>query len=92
MILAFSSYSKLIYDVTTGHMTLRFEIIWRKTANWQERYRQFWSGIIHKCAESSDITACIWLQLCKNIQEYTEDTIGMSKVGYLLIMSHIWCF
>ena len=25
------------YDVTTGHMTLRFEIFWRETANWQRR-------------------------------------------------------
>ena len=34
MILAYSSYSELVDDVTTGHMTLRFEIFWRETANW----------------------------------------------------------
>ena len=64
MILAYSSYSKLVYDVTTGHMTLRFEIVWRETANWQEGNRQVWSGNIHNCAESSGITACMWIQLC----------------------------
>ena len=26
MILAYLSYSKLVYDVTTGHMTLKFEV------------------------------------------------------------------
>ena len=31
MVLAYSSYSKLVYDVTTGHMTLIFEIFWRET-------------------------------------------------------------
>ena len=62
MILAYSSYSKLVYDVTTGHMTLRFEIFWRKTANWQEGNWQVWSGNIHNCAEPSDITT--WIQLC----------------------------
>ena len=25
----------------------------------------------------------------KDIQEYTGDTIGTSKVGYLLVMNHI---
>ena len=64
MILAYSSYSKLVYDVTSGHMTLRFEIFWRETAIWQEGNRQVWSGNIHNCAESSDITTCMWIQLC----------------------------
>ena len=45
MILAYSCYSKLVYDVTTGHMTLRFELFWRETADWQEGNRQVWSGI-----------------------------------------------
>ena len=27
------------YNVTTGHMTLRFEIFWRETTNWQEENR-----------------------------------------------------
>ena len=52
------------YDVTTGHMTLRFEIFWRETANWQEENRQDWSGKTHNCAESSGITACMWIQVC----------------------------
>ena len=67
MILAlYPSYFKLVYDdiVTTGHMTLRFEIFWRETANWQEENRQDYSGNIHKCAKSSDITTCKWIQLC----------------------------
>ena len=57
MILAYSTYSKFVYDVTTGHMTLRFEIFWRKTDNWPE-------GNIHNCLESSDITTCMWIQVC----------------------------
>ena len=62
-ILAFSSYSKLVYDVTTGHghMTLRFEIFWRETANWQEVNRQVLLGNIYNYAESSDITTCMWI-------------------------------
>ena len=64
MILAHSSYSKLVYDITTGHMTLRFEIFWRETANWQEGNRQVWSRNIHNCEGSSDITTCMWIQLC----------------------------
>ena len=44
------------YDVTTGHMTLRFEIFWRETT-WQEENRQVWSGRIHNCEEFSSITA-----------------------------------
>ena len=64
MILAYSSYSKLVYEATTGHMTLRFEICWREIANWQEGNRQVWSGNMHNCAESSDITTCMLIQVC----------------------------
>ena len=45
-------------------MTLRFEIFWRETANWQEINRQVLSGNIHNCAESSDITTCMWIEVC----------------------------
>ena len=31
------SSSKLVYDVTDYPITLRFEVFWRKTANWQVR-------------------------------------------------------
>ena len=48
------------YDVTTGHMTLRFEIFWKEIANWQEKNRQFWSRKIHNCAESTGIIVCLW--------------------------------
>ena len=58
-VLAYSSYSKLVYDVTTGHLTSRFEIFWRETANWQDGNRN-----IHNCAESSGITACMWVKIC----------------------------
>ena len=58
-ILAYSSYSKLVSSVTTGHMTLRFEIFWRETANRQEVNRQVMSGNIDNYAESSDIKACM---------------------------------
>ena len=50
------------YDVTTDHMTLRFEIFWRETANWQ-RGKQA-SLVREYCAESSGITACMWIQVC----------------------------
>ena len=36
MVLAYSRYLKLVYDVTSDHMTMKFEIVWRKTAKWQE--------------------------------------------------------
>ena len=35
MILAYSSYSNLAYDVTTGHMILRFEVFFRETGKRQ---------------------------------------------------------
>ena len=34
-----------------------------ETVNWQEGNGQVWSGHIHNCAESSDIT-CMWIQVC----------------------------
>ena len=43
-------------------MTLRFEIFWRETANWQEENRQVWSGNIHNYADSSDITTCMCIE------------------------------
>ena len=50
------------------------------------------AGKIHNCAESSGITACLWIQVCiGHSGVYIEDTMGMSKVGYLLVISHIWC-
>ena len=52
MILAYPSYSKLVYDVTTGHMTLRFEMVRRETANWQEGNMQVWSGIIYTIVQN----------------------------------------
>ena len=63
MILAYSSYSKLVSDVTTVHTALRFEIFWRKTANWQEGNRQVWSGNRDNYTESSDITTCMWIHI-----------------------------
>ena len=42
--------------------TLKFEIFWR--ANWHVGNRQVWSEKRHNCAESSDITRCMWIQLC----------------------------
>ena len=58
MALAYLSYSMLVYDVNTDHMTL-FEIFWRKTANWQEgnwqvykrKYRHL-SRLYQVCIES----------------------------------------
>ena len=86
MILAYSSNSKLVYDVTTGCMTLRFEIFWRETANWQEGKRQVWSGNRHNCAESSDITRCMWIQVCMGHSEvyrgHYRDVKGMLFVSY----------
>ena len=64
MFLAYSSYSKLVYDVTTDHMTLRFEIFWSETTNWQEGNGQDWYGIICNLAESTCITTGLWVKLC----------------------------
>ena len=44
-------------------MTLRFEIFWRESANWQEENRQVWSRKIQNCAECSGIVACMWIQV-----------------------------
>ena len=52
------------YDVTTGHMTLRFEIFGGKLPTGREENRQVLAGKIHHCAESSGITACLWIQVC----------------------------
>ena len=92
MILAYSSYSKLVYDVTTGHMTLRFEIFSRKTANWQEGNWQVWSGIYTIVQNLVTLQHVCGYNYAYDIQEYTEDTTRMSNVGYLLVMNHIWCF
>ena len=46
-------------------MTLRFDIFWRETANWQEGNRHVWSGNIYNwCRLYSDITTCMCIQLC----------------------------
>ena len=86
MILDYSSYFKLVYEDTTGHMTLRFEIFWRETANWQEGNRHVWSRNIHNCAESSDITTCMWMQVCKRYSEvykgHYRNVKGMLFVSY----------
>ena len=56
MILAYSSYSKLIYYVTNDHMTLRFEIFFWETTNWpQEGNRQVWSGNIQAANTNSKL-------------------------------------
>ena len=90
-ILAYSSYSSLVYDVTTGHMTLRFEIFWRETANWQEVNRQILSGNIHNCAESSDITKCMWIQVCKGHSGVYRGHYRDFKGRLFLVIRHIWC-
>ena len=84
------------YDVTTGHMTLRFEISWRGTANWQEGNRQVWSGNIDNCAASSGITACMWIQVCIGhsgvYRGHYRDVKGMLFVSiesYLMLLNHI---
>ena len=76
----FRAYS----DVTTGHMTLRFEIFWRET--FREENRQVWSGIIHNCAESSGITACMWIQVCIRHSEVYRGHYG--DVKGRLFVSH----
>ena len=78
------------YDVTTGHMTQRFEIFWRETVNWQEENRQY--TIVHKlcrihnCVESRGIRACIWIQVCVGhlgvYRGHDRDVKGRSFVSY----------
>ena len=48
MVLVYLSYSKLVYDVTSGHMTLGFVIFSRETTNWQEENLQVWKRNIKK--------------------------------------------
>ena len=40
-----SNYSKFVYDVTTGHMTLRFEIFGGKLPTGKEETCKFGQGI-----------------------------------------------
>ena len=92
MILAYSSYFKLVYDVTTSHMTLRFEIFWRETANWQEGNCQVWSENVHNCAESSDITTRMWIQLCIGHSGHYRDVKGRlfgSHELYLVLVKYM---
>ena len=93
MILAHSTYSKLVCVVTTGHMTLRFEIFWRETANWQVRNREVWSGDIHNCAESTRITRCMWIPVCIGhsgvYRGHYSDVKGRLFVSYESYL--IWC-
>ena len=59
------SLSKLFQacnDVTTGHMSLRFEKVWRETV--KKKIGKFGQGKKHNCAESSGITSCMWIQVC----------------------------
>ena len=96
MILAYSSYSKLVYDVTPGHMILGFEIFWRETANWQEGNRQFWSGNIHNGAESSDITIGMWIQVCirysgvyRGYYRNVKGRLFVSYESYLVLLKYM---
>ena len=47
MVLAYSNYSKLVYDVTNDHMTLRFKIYWetstskKESGRFSKEYTQF---------------------------------------------------
>ena len=77
-------------------MTLRFEIFWRETADWQEGNRQVWSGNIHNCAEFSGIMACIWKQvyiLHSGVyrRHYRDDKgkLFVSYESYLVVLKHI---
>ena len=85
MVLVYSSYSKLAYDVTTDHMTLRFEIFWRETANWQEGNSQVWSGTIPNCVEASEVRNACRCKYAWDTLKCTEDSLGRPKVGYLLL-------
>ena len=71
------------YDVTTGHVTLRFEVFWRETANWQERNRQVWTGNIHNYAESSGITTCICIGHSGVYKGQYREVKGRLFISYL---------
>ena len=70
-------------------MTLRFEIFWKETANWQEVNRQVWSGNIHNCAESSDITTCIWIQVCIGHYRDFKGSLFISHESYLVLLKYM---
>ena len=52
-----------------------------------------WERMIHKIPEG--LTACMWIQVCIGrsgvYRGHYRPCAGMSKVGYLLVISHIWC-
>ena len=80
------------YDVTTGHMTLRFGMFW------QEGNRQVWSGYFHNCVESSGITACMLEQLCIGYSgvyrgQYREvkGSFFFSYESYLVLLKYMTC-
>ena len=72
-------------------MTLRFELFWRETANWQEVNRQVLSGNIHNYAESSDITTYMWIKVCKGHLGVYRGHYMDFKGRLFLVMRHI-CF
>ena len=75
---------------------ISLQFFWRETANWQEGNRQVWSGYIYKCAESSDITTCKWIQLCighsgvyRGHYGEVKGRLFVSYESYLVLLKYI---
>ena len=75
---------------TTGHMTLRFEIFWRETANWQRRKQASLVRENDNCAESSGITASMWIQVCIGHSGVYRGHYGDVKGRLFVVISLIW--
>ena len=75
-------------------MTLRFEIFCRETANWQRRKQASLVREIHNCAESSGITACMWIQVCIGhsgvYRVHYGDVKGRLFVNYKSFLVLLW--
>ena len=77
------------YDVTTGHMTLRIEIFWRNCQLARRKQASLVRENTQFCAESSGITACLWIQVWIGhpgvYRRHFRDVKGR------LFVSCIWC-
>ena len=77
-------------------MTLRFEIFWRETANWQKRKQASLVREKHNYAESSGITAYVKIQVCMGhsgvYRGHYRDVKGrlfVSYKSYLVLLKHM---
>ena len=77
MVLLFSSYSKVNYNVTSDHLSANLKYFGGKLpTKGKKKTGRFCKGM-HNLVESSDITTYMWVQLCIG---YSELYIGQNRV------------